>query len=206
MPITRGATPALAIATTRALGLGPCLAAAASSASSNAHAPSLTPEASPAVTLPSGRTTPLSLASASRLVSRGCSSWVTTWASPFFFGIVTGTISASKKPLICAATADHRRTALLGLFKRRRARQWPALSREIELAVESVNTVGYCAASWQAEVVALATPLPTSEACYALNVSVSTAESSDEVAAALAAPLLGLKREILRLLALRSEG
>jgi DNA-binding IclR family transcriptional regulator len=105
-----------------------------------------------------------------------------------------------------AATADHRRTALLGLFKRRRARQWPALSREIELAVESVNTVGYCAASWQAEVVALATPLPTSEACYALNVSVSTAESSDEVAAALAAPLLGLKREILRLLALRSEG
>jgi len=105
-----------------------------------------------------------------------------------------------------AATTDPRRTALLSLFKRRRARQWPALSREIELAVESVNTLGYCAASWQAEVVALATPLPTPEACYSLNVSVSTAESIDEVASALAAPLLKLKQEILRLLASRSEG
>ena len=70
--------------------------AAASLASSNAQAPSLTPLALPAVTLPSGRTAPLSLASASRLVSRGCSSLLTMMASPFFCAMVTGVISAPK--------------------------------------------------------------------------------------------------------------
>lgn len=105
-----------------------------------------------------------------------------------------------------AATSDPRRTALLSLFKKRRASQWSTLAREIELAAASVREFGYCAASWQAEVVALATPLPTREACYSLNVSVSTSESIDDVAAALAAPLLELKQEILRSLALRSEG
>ncbi len=39
------------------------------------------------------------------LVARGCSSWLTTTASPFFCGMVTGQISASKKPDCCAATA-----------------------------------------------------------------------------------------------------
>ena len=105
MPITRGATPAVAMPTTRARGVRPYLAAMASLASSSAAAPSFTPLALPAVTVPSGRTTPLSLASASRLVSRGCSSLLTMIASPFFCGTVTGTISASKKPDFCAATA-----------------------------------------------------------------------------------------------------
>ncbi len=59
----------------------------------------------PAVTVPSGRTTPLSLASASRVVSRGCSSWLTTMASPFFCGMVTGTISRARWPALMAATA-----------------------------------------------------------------------------------------------------
>ena len=81
------------------------MAAAASFASSSAQAPSFTPEALPAVTVPSGRTTPLSLASASSVVSRGCSSFATTIGSPFFCAIVTGMISASKKPAFCAATA-----------------------------------------------------------------------------------------------------
>jgi hypothetical protein len=81
------------------------LAALASSASSSAQAPSFTPLALPAVTVPSGRTTPLSLASDSRLVSRGCSSLLTMTESPFFCGTLTGTISASKKPDFCEATA-----------------------------------------------------------------------------------------------------
>ena len=105
MPITRGGTPTVAMPTTRARGVRPCLAAAPSLASSSAQAPSLTPEALPAVTVPSGRTTPLSLARLSSEVSRGCSSLPTTMASPFFWAIVTGTISASKKPRFCAATA-----------------------------------------------------------------------------------------------------
>jgi hypothetical protein len=79
------------------------------------------------------------------------------------------------------------------------------LAREIELAIASVHELGYCAASWQTEVVALATPLPNAEACYSLNVSVSTAESIDEVASALSVSLLDLKREVLRTLALRSD-
>ncbi|CFW57304.1 Uncharacterised protein [Bordetella pertussis] len=84
MPMMRGATPAVTMPTTRARGVSPWLAAAFSSASNSAAAPSLTPEALPAVTEPPSRTTPLSLASASRLVSRGCSSLDTTTGSPFF--------------------------------------------------------------------------------------------------------------------------
>jgi hypothetical protein len=70
-----------------------------------AQAPSFTPLALPAVTVPSGRTTPLSLASDSRVVSRGCSSCATTMGSPFFCAIVTGVISAARWPARCAATA-----------------------------------------------------------------------------------------------------
>ena len=76
--------------------------AASSSASKSAAAPSLTPDALPAVTVPSGRTTPLSFASASRLVSRGCSSWRRRSVA-LLLRIVTGTISASKQPAFCAA-------------------------------------------------------------------------------------------------------
>ena len=54
-------------------------------ASNRAQAPSLTPEALPAVTDSSGPLTPLSLASISSVVSgRGCSSVSTTTGSPFF--------------------------------------------------------------------------------------------------------------------------
>ena len=87
---------AVAMPTTRAFGVRPCFDSIASLDSSSAHAPSLTPEALPAVTVPSGRTTPVSFASASIEVSRGCSSFETTIGSPFFWAIVTGVISASK--------------------------------------------------------------------------------------------------------------
>ncbi len=58
-------------------------------------APSLTPEALPAVTVPSGLTIGFSLASASSVVSRGCSSTATT-VSPLRPGTVTGVISPRK--------------------------------------------------------------------------------------------------------------
>lgn len=104
-----------------------------------------------------------------------------------------------------ASTSESRRKALFGLFKRRRGSQWPALEREIGLAIDSVRESGFCAASWQAEVVALATPLPTTEACYSLNVSVSTEETIDEVVGALSAALLQLKEQIMRAIALRAD-
>ncbi len=57
----------------------------------------------PAVTEPSGFTTPFSLASISGVVSgRGCSSVSKTFGSPFFCGSVTGTISRLKKPAALA--------------------------------------------------------------------------------------------------------
>ena len=52
---------------------------------------------------------------------------------------------------------------------------------------------------------ALATPLPTTEACYSLNVSVSTEETIDEVVGALSAALLQLKEQIMRAIALRAD-
>jgi acetyl-CoA acetyltransferase family protein len=56
--------------------------------------------------VPATRKAGRSFARASMEVSaRGCSSRVTTIGSPFFCGMVTGTISPSKKPLFCAATA-----------------------------------------------------------------------------------------------------
>ena len=69
----------------------------------SAAAPSLTPDALPAVTVPSLRTIGFSLASLSRLVRRGCSSVSTMSGSPLRCGISTATISAARRPLACAA-------------------------------------------------------------------------------------------------------
>ncbi len=105
MPIMRGATPTVAVATTRARGVRPCCLAAASDATISMAAPSLTPEALPAVIVPSGRTTGFSLARLSMVVARGCSSWLTMIGSPFFWAMVTGVISAARRPLAWAAEA-----------------------------------------------------------------------------------------------------
>jgi hypothetical protein len=105
IPMTRGATPATAAATMRARGVSPCCRAAASEATRRAQAPSLTPEALPAVTVPFGRVIGRSLASASMEVSRGCSSRSTATLSPRLAGTMTGVISAAKVPSRCARAA-----------------------------------------------------------------------------------------------------
>ena len=70
---------------------------------SSAAAPSLIPEALPAVTVPSAFTTGLSLFKPSKVVeARGCSSVSTITGSPLRCGITTGMISWAKKPLACA--------------------------------------------------------------------------------------------------------
>ena len=99
----RGATPALAMPSTRARGLRPYFCTASALARIIAAAPSLTPEALPAVTVLPSPLTGLSLARASAVVSaRGCSS-VSITVSPFLPLITTGTISSAKKPACCAA-------------------------------------------------------------------------------------------------------
>jgi len=61
-------------------GFNPCRFTASAPATTKAQAPSLTPDAFPAVTVPPARKGVGSFASASRLVSRGCSSALTTVA------------------------------------------------------------------------------------------------------------------------------
>ena len=105
MPMMRGSTPAETTATTRARGVRPYFATAASEARSRAPAPSFTPEALPAVMVPPFRNGVFSFASCSRVVSaRGCSSTDTVVVPPFT-GTSIGAISRAKNPACCAAAA-----------------------------------------------------------------------------------------------------
>jgi hypothetical protein len=70
------------------------------------------------------------------------------------------------------------------------------LLAEIEQSIKSVRESGFCVASWQPEVVALASPIATAQTCYSLNVSVSTVESMEAVVAALTVPLLELREAL----------
>jgi hypothetical protein len=103
-------------ATIRASGVSPSCSALSADMTSTAAAPSLRGQALPAVTLPSGLNTGLSLASTSIVVpGRGPSSCLTTvsWTSTGLpsrsvsvcAGTVTDTISASKWPESRASTA-----------------------------------------------------------------------------------------------------
>src|SRR5262245_35638326 len=97
IPITRGGTAADAMPSTRARGVRPWRFAASAEAMITAAAPSLMPEALPAVMVPGLRTIGLSLARPSSVVSgRGCSSFSTTTGPPLPPGTSTGTISSAK--------------------------------------------------------------------------------------------------------------
>lgn len=86
---------------------------------------------------------------------------------------------------------------LLAMAEKHRGRGWSRLSREIEAAVLSVREKGYCVASWQPQVVAMATPLQIGGyGVHALNVSVSTQQDMETVEADLAEPLMALSATI----------
>lgn len=95
-----------------------------------------------------------------------------------------------------AAVDDERRSALLQQFQQRRAEDWRHLREELDAARLSVDKKGYCAASWQPEVVAIAAPLIVPERpIYVLNVSVKTTASIPAVEQQLGGPLLALRDE-----------
>lgn len=96
-----------------------------------------------------------------------------------------------------ASAPEARRSALLSHFHQAKRAMWRDLGKEILFAIESVTSRGYCAASWQPEVVSVATPLPFQGTHYALNVSLSTAEPFNDVVTELAPKLLTLKKTIL---------
>src|SRR5438045_9424682 len=107
MPMMRGGTAADANPRMRARGVKPCFFTARSDARTIAAAPSLTPEALPAVTVPGLRTIGLSFAKPSIVVSgRGCSSLSTVTGPALPPGDETGVIYSAKYP---EAIADHAR-------------------------------------------------------------------------------------------------
>lgn len=97
-----------------------------------------------------------------------------------------------------ATAPPARRAELAKEFEARRS-NWPRLRREIDKAIESVRRRGWCAASWQPEIVALAMPLALpNEPVHVLNASLSTSDPANEVALELGAPLLALGEQITR--------
>jgi hypothetical protein len=100
-----GSTPAVAQEAIRAIGVRPRFFASSAVISTMAAAPSLMPDALPAVTVPSLEKAGLSLAIASMVVpARMYSSWSTV-TSPLRVEIVNGTISSLNRPDFCAASA-----------------------------------------------------------------------------------------------------
>jgi DNA-binding IclR family transcriptional regulator len=101
-----------------------------------------------------------------------------------------------------AAAPEAERQAMLAHLARRRAGKWRALARDIDAAIASVHTLGYCWASWQPEVVALSAPIVLARhPVYVLNMSVNTKAAPAVVARRLKAPLLRLAAQIGVLLA-----
>jgi DNA-binding IclR family transcriptional regulator len=96
-----------------------------------------------------------------------------------------------------AVAPDAECAALMESFRRRRPAQWSPLRAQILAAAQQVRADGYCAASWQPEIVALASPLVTPDAIYVLNLSLSTTEPIESVADRLAPKLLTLRGQVL---------
>ena len=95
------------------------------------------------------------------------------------------------------------RRALLAQFRERRRNGWSQIRDEIKSASRSVAERGFCSASWQPEVVALATPIVTEgRPVYVLNVSITTKAGIAETESMLAGPLLELAESVKTTLAL----
>lgn len=99
-----------------------------------------------------------------------------------------------------ASAPPDRKEALLGHFSQARTAHWAQLESEILQAMADVAQHGYCTASWQPEVLAVATTLNFEGADYALNMSLTTADGTDIVVRRLAPLLMSLKQEIVRAL------
>jgi DNA-binding IclR family transcriptional regulator len=96
-----------------------------------------------------------------------------------------------------AAAPDAQRKALVAQWKTKRGQRWRQLEREIAEAAGSVARRGYCVASWQPQVIAVAAPLVSARhPIHVLNVSVTTEEAAASVVPALAPPLLSLAAQL----------
>lgn len=90
------------------------------------------------------------------------------------------------------------RRAQLAQLKSKHTRDWSTLRPEINDSIASVELNGWCAASWQPQVIALATPLPIEpQAIHILNMSIQTSEDIERVVERLGSELNGLKNKLI---------
>ena len=82
-----------------------------------------------------------------------------------------------------AGIPDGERDKLIGQFRRRSAAATRALVADVQKSIRAVRRDGYCAASWQPGVLAVATPiLVESLPVYAINMSLQDIEPGDDLA------------------------
>jgi DNA-binding IclR family transcriptional regulator len=96
-----------------------------------------------------------------------------------------------------AAAPKAEREALMRVFRQRRRTHWIELRKAIEEGIAGVRQHGYCMASWQPEVVALAAPIAIEgDQVLVLNMSMTTAESPALVERRLKGALIELAENI----------
>lgn len=96
-----------------------------------------------------------------------------------------------------SAAPEEARQRLMARFRGRRDSGWRDLAIEIDAAIASVDLHGYCWASWQPEVVALAMPVVVADhPIYVLNMSITGDTGTEDVVERLSAPLLSLGRRL----------
>lgn len=96
-----------------------------------------------------------------------------------------------------AAAPESERQSFMELLKAKRHKRWSLLQKEIIEAATSIERRGYCVATWQPQVIALATPvLFAQHPIHVINASVTTAEPRASVVSALEQPLLALAEEL----------
>jgi DNA-binding IclR family transcriptional regulator len=96
-----------------------------------------------------------------------------------------------------AVAPQPERAALAAEWKAKHRTRWRRLERDIAEAAASVTAKGYCIASWQPQVVALAAPVATRRwPVHVLNVSVTTEAPAAAVARQLSRPLLTLAAQL----------
>lgn len=98
-----------------------------------------------------------------------------------------------------SAVTEAVRAQILAPIRERKNTCWERLDCEIRQSIESVHTHGFCAVSWQPEVVALSAPiLIESHPIYVVNISLTSAANIDSVATELAPALLELRDRIVK--------
>jgi len=101
-----------------------------------------------------------------------------------------------------AAVPDGERAAVLARLRVKRRGRWGALAHEIAHAIDAVRRDGWCWASWQPQVVALATPIALPDRpVVVLNMSTSGELDAEHAARRLSGPLLALRARLLAQLA-----